>query len=62
MPMIYYDHCRIGSLETVLYAIVNSSFDHCRIGSLESYVKEALLVNPDHCRIGSLEIVFVRQF
>ena|GEM_PF-3575391 len=30
------DHCRIGSLENILFQIGAISTDHCRIGSLEN--------------------------
>ena len=32
---MYYDHCRIGSLEKAHEVHENDEFDHCRIGSLE---------------------------
>ena len=33
--MIYYDHCRIGSLESYVKEALLVNPDHCRIGSLE---------------------------
>ena len=50
-----YDHCRIGSLETVDAIIDVITGDHCRIGSLEILRANQGPHRRDHCRIGSLE-------
>ena len=49
-------HCRIGSLEIVLFAFLVCVAVHCRIGSLEIFQTLAIAVIYVHCRIGSLEI------
>ena len=37
MKKQYTDHCRIGSLEKIIWTKDNEENDHCRIGSLESF-------------------------
>ena len=49
------DHCRIGSLENTVTALLTHIADHCRIGSLERKGKSSRKISTDHCRIGSLE-------
>ena len=55
IKIIYKDHCRIGSLESMTASNPVKVTDHCRIGSLEieRLLEDAL--DTDHCRIGSLE-------
>ena len=53
---LFFDHCRIGSLERNPEKVVNDLVDHCRIGSLEKDVVPGSGPRIDHCRIGSLEI------
>ena len=50
-----YDHCRIGSLESIQQCIPLLPNDHCRIGSLENRNTPKQPPEADHCRIGSLE-------
>ena len=48
-------HCRIGSLEMNLTAVLKTAKVHCRIGSLEMTYHELIPQAVVHCRIGSLE-------
>ena len=52
---VYFDHCRIGSLEITREDFCPWKTDHCRIGSLEKFVGADEGPEGDHCRIGSLE-------
>ena len=55
LPLIWPDHCRIGSLENQKAIRCIAEADHCRIGSLENAKDAELQIVQDHCRIGSLE-------
>ena len=48
-------HCRIGSLEIVVFRAYIAIYVHCRIGSLEIAVHFGFDSADVHCRIGSLE-------
>ncbi len=50
-------HCRIGSLENSIQAVLSSAYVHCRIGSLEKDKGRDTAKNAVHCRIGSLESI-----
>ena len=41
---MFHDHCRIGSLEIVEWALGRNIHDHCRIGSLEMFKAEIGIV------------------
>ena len=48
-------HCRTGSLEIPLVAVVLQQEVHCRTGSLEIQRVDSKVVKTVHCRTGSLE-------
>ena len=49
-------HCRTGSLENALIAVISNGMVHCRTGSLENDSDHREHQRGVHCRTGSLEI------